>query len=382
MVIRKYWHQLINQAWQRRSLIWLAGVRRVGKTLLCKSLPDIEYFDCELPRVRQQLEDAEGFLNSLKGKRIVLDEIHRLSNPSEILKIATDHYKDISIIATGSSTLTASVKFRDSLSGRKTSIWLTPLLLNEMDDFDGKSLQHRMLFGGLPDFFMANVLPEQDYLEWIDAYWARDIQELFHLEKKHSFQKFTELALAQSGSIFEATQFTAPCEVTRPTIMNYLAVLESTYVLNIVRPYSTYKATEIVSAPKIYGFDTGFICYAKGWQDLRNEDLGLLWEHCILNELHAHLQTRSIHYWRDKQKHEIDFIYLRRRNHTPITIECKLSAKKFDPANLKIFRRLYPEGENYLVAADIDRSFVRTYDDLTVHFVTSHDLIAALKTSA
>ena len=57
----------------------------------------------------------------------VLDEIHRLPNPSELLKIAADHYPDIRILSTGSSTLGASARFRDTLAGRKQEVWLTPM---------------------------------------------------------------------------------------------------------------------------------------------------------------------------------------------------------------------------------------------------------------
>ena len=96
-------------------------------------------------------------------------------------------------------------------------------------------------------------------------------------QRRDSFQKFTELVLAQSGGIFEATRFTGPCEVSRPTIANYLNVLEATFVAHVVRPFSLRKPTEIISAPKVYGFDTGFICYYRGWLELRHEDLGILW---------------------------------------------------------------------------------------------------------
>ncbi len=60
------------------------------------------------------MEDPEGFLENLRGKRIVLDEIHRLSNPSELLKIAADHFPDIRVVATDSSALSASSKFKDT----------------------------------------------------------------------------------------------------------------------------------------------------------------------------------------------------------------------------------------------------------------------------
>ena len=385
LINRPFWQKLIESSWKKRNIIWLMGIRRVGKTSLCKSLPNIEYLDCERPRVRQLFKDPESFLNNQKGKRLVLDEIHRLDNPSEILKLAADHYPEIKIIATGSSTLGASKKFKDTLTGRKREIWLTPLLLHESKDFGNTNVQHRFLFGGLPSFFMANQFPEQDFREWIDAYWAKDIQELFKVEKRYSFQKFTELLLTYSGGMFEASKFTAPCEASRQTIKNYLAVLEATFVVHVIRPYSTYKPTEIVMAPKVYGFDTGFICYTKSWRELRMEDSGILWEHCVLNELHGQLQTHSINYWRDKKGHEVDFVLKDTRHNNSLTvIECKFKSTSLDNGrssatsiaeNIEAFRKHYPSGKNYIVSNDVDITFTRRCGNIELTFVNLKDLI-------
>ncbi|MFQ5677269.1 MAG: ATP-binding protein, partial [bacterium] len=189
--------------------------------------------------------------------------------------------------------------------------------------------------------------------------------------------RFSELLIAQSGSMFEATRFATPCEVSRTTISNYLSVLEATYVAYVVRPFSTHVPTEIVSAPKVYGFDTGFVCHCRGWVNLRREDLGQLWEHIVLNELLGRAQDVTVNYWRDKQGHEVDFI-LSKRKFAPITIECKWNSTKFDPANLKIFRRRYPQGKNYVVATDIDRDYERDYDGISVTFVSLESLINLL----
>ena len=376
MVNRQFWHNQIETAWKRRSVVWLSGVRRVGKTCLCQTLPDIvEYFDCELPRVRRMMEDPQAFLDGIGAGRIVLDEIHRLPNPSELLKIAADHYPQLQIVATGSSTLGASIKFRDTLAGRKTELWLPPMIKTDLDDFSQRDMHHRLLHGGLPPFFLEAELPEYGFQEWIDAYWAKDIQELFRLERRYSFQKFTELLMAQSGGIFEATGFARPCEVSRGTISNYLSILEATFVVHVIRPFSSRRSTEIVAAPKVYGFDTGFVCYHRGWTQLRQEDLGTLWEHFVLNEVMAHTQSRDIRYWRNKNGHEVDFVLARARK-TPIAIECKWSASGFSPRPLLAFRRQYPEGENFVVAHDVARPFTREYNDIHVKFVSLDTLIA------
>jgi uncharacterized protein len=86
IIKRPFWKKLIENAWQQKNIIWLMGVRRIGKTSLCHSIENITYFDCERPRVRELFIDPEDFLESNKGKIIALDEIHRLDDPSEVLK--------------------------------------------------------------------------------------------------------------------------------------------------------------------------------------------------------------------------------------------------------------------------------------------------------
>lgn len=360
---------------KRRSILWLTGVRRVGKTYLCKSLENTEYFDCELVKTRRLLSDPEEFLFKLKGKRIVLDEIHRLDNPSQVLKIAADHFGDVEIIATGSSRLQASTKFKDTLTGRKYELWLTPMNESDLRDFDNPDLDHRMLMGGLPPFFIAAQPEELDFQEWVDSYWAKDVQELFRLELFNPFQRLLELLAVNSGGIFEATYYAERCEISRQTVANYLKAIEATAVTQLIRPFSSRRAHEIVSAPKSYFFDTGFVCYMREWRQLRDSDRGNLWEHLVLNELNAALGTRAINYWRDKRGHEVDFVLRRRgKDPKPLAIECKWSADFFDPGSLKKFRSVYKQGSNWAVCANVDRSFSKKFGSLTVDFIGLSEL--------
>jgi len=172
MVRRYFWLDKIKNGFKERNVLWLSGVRRIGKTVLCKSLPEIEYFDCELPRVRRMIEgDPQSFLEGIKGCTVVLDEIHRLINPSEILKIASDHYPETKVLATGSSTLGASAKFKDTLAGRKYELLLTPMITADLKDFKRNDLMHRFIRGGVPPFFLARKFPERDFL--VGSSWGR-----------------------------------------------------------------------------------------------------------------------------------------------------------------------------------------------------------------
>ncbi|MBI4209208.1 MAG: ATP-binding protein [Deltaproteobacteria bacterium] len=352
-------------------MVWLSGVRRVGKTALTQQLP-ARYFDCELPSIRKEVE-GEAFLKECGKGLIVLDEIHRLQNPTQILKIAADHYPQVKIVATGSSTLEASKKFRDTLTGRKYSVWLTPM--NSLDGvyFGIRDIQTRLRLGGLPPFILSGAFDEPAYQEWIDSFWAKDIQELFRVERRYSFIKFVELLMQQSGGIFEATRFSGPCEVSHTTITNYLSVLEATHLAHIIRPYSTRRSGEIIASPKVYGFDTGFITLFKGWGELRNEDYGLLWEHYVLNELHSLLEPREIHYWRDKAGHEMDWV-IKIRGKDPIAIECKWKEESWGWSSLLSFRHRHPQGENYLISADNNQARTIEKEGILLHKINIQGL--------
>jgi len=377
MVRRDYWIDRIEALLRLRSIVWLTGVRRVGKTCLVTSLPDVEYFDCDELAVRSALRDPMSFLSAFRGRRVVLDEVHRLEDPTSVLKNAADHYPDIKIVATGSSRISASRKFRDSLTGRKYELHLRPLVLPDLAPFGNTDLTHRLVAGGLPEHFLQPQ-PEAAFREWLDSFWTKDIQELFPVEQYGPFRRFVELVLTDSGGMFEATRFAAACELSRPTISRYLAILEATHVAKVVRPFATRRAAEIVAAPRVYGFDTGFVAHFRSWRDLRNEDLGTLWEHFVLNELFARLDLDELRYWRDKRGHEVDFV-LARPGHDPVAIECKWSrAHANELRGVAAFRRRYPDGENYVVTSDIRRPLPVSGAGTSALVVSLEDLISAL----
>lgn len=373
MIRRLWWEQEIERLWKKRSIIWLSGVRRSGKTKLCQSLSGARYLDCELPSVRRELEDPESFLKSVRENILILDEIHRMDDPALLLKIAADHFPDLKIIATGSSTLGASAKFKDTLTGRKTELMLTPLC--EADDafpYCEDRLQ-RFLKGGLPGFFLSENRDDREYSEWMESFWARDIMELFRLERRSSFLKFAELLLSQSGGRFEASSFTSACSVSRPTILNYLSILEATFLVHVIRPYHGGAITEITSTPLVYGFDTGFVAWAQGLHEITQKDKGFFWEHLVLNELIARLQSRNIMTWRDKQKREVDFIWAE-RGKAPVAIEVKWKADSFEPQGILAFRALHSGDCNLVVASDIVEPYTRTIAGLEITFVPLRSL--------
>jgi predicted AAA+ superfamily ATPase len=348
MIERPFWRERVDSAWGKASIVWLTGVRRVGKTTLAKHWGEATYFNCDLPRNQRMLEDPEHLFRQITGDTVILDEVHQLRNPSEVLKIGADEFPHLKILATGSSTLAATRKFRDSLTGRKRVVHLPPVLIDELPLFGVRRLEDRLLRGGLPDRLLSDEADPEFYSEWLDSYFARDVQELYAVGKRGAFLRLCELLLRQSGQLLEVTSLAKHCALSRPTVMQYLEVMEATHVVHLLRPFHGGGRREIIAQPKLYGFDTGFVCHTRAWEQLRAEDCGRLLEHVVLDLLRAQLPHGKIHYWRDKQQREIDFV-LPGADGRVTAIECKWSPAAFATRNLDAFRDLYPEGRNLVV---------------------------------
>lgn len=364
--------QRLERAWQEVPLVWLAGVRRAGKTVLAKEFSDSEFLNCDLPGEVWRLEDPEAFFKSVRKPLVVLDEVHQLPDPSRILKIATDAFPHLRVLATGSSTLAASRKFRDTLTGRKRVVALTPVLAEEMEAFGIADMEARVLRGGLPPALLRDGPDWEFYSEWLDSYFARDVQELFHVGKRAEFLRMVSLVLRQSGGLLEITSLAKHTGASRPTVMTWLDVLQITQVARLVRPFSGGGRREIIAQPKLYAFDTGFVCHARGWDRLKPEDLGFLWEHLVLDTLVA-APAREILFWRDKSQREIDFVVPRSRDAVD-AIECKWTPTAFEPENLSAFRSIYPSGRNVVCCPNLAKPYQRHFGDLLVEFMNAKDL--------
>lgn len=358
LINRKFWTDQINQAWSRRSIVWLSGVRRVGKTTLARMLPEIQYMNCDLPSVQRTLSDPELFWGSRKPNSVtVMDEVHRLEDPSLLLKIASDEYPNLKVLATGPSTLAAAKKFRDSLAGRKEQLYLPPVLWDETADWISyPDLDHRLMRGGLPESLISKDSLPSFFSEWLDSFFARDILELFNVGNRRGFLTLFRLLLRQSGGQVDYTQLAKLTELSRVTVKTYMDSLQITNAIHLLPPISGGGKREIVSRPKCYGFDTGFVCHEKGWTTIRSEDRGILWEHLVLDILLSHYDESAIYYWRDKSQREIDFV-IRRDSENLDVYECKISPDEFDGVAVEAFRNRYPNGKNYIVTPLVKQTY-------------------------
>ena len=358
MIWRPLWLERIQRAWSERPVVWLSGVRRVGKTTLAGMVPDVVYLNCDLPSTARALADPELLLGSQRrGAVIVLDEVHRLADPSLPLKIAADEYPHLRILATGSSTLAATGKFRDSLTGRKRSVHLCPVLWEECaEPFGTPDFDRRLLHGGLPEALLAETKSPESFAEWIDSFYARDILELFRVRNRQGFLTLLRLLLRWSGGQVDYSRLSRLTELSRPTVKSYAEALQIAHAIHLVRPFRGGGSGEIVSRPKCYAFDTGFVTFERGWNRIREDDRGVLWEHLVLDSLRFRHPDDDIFYWRDKAGREVDFVVRRAAGHVD-TFECKIDPDELGAGPVTAFRRRYPLGRDYVVVPVVRRSY-------------------------
>jgi predicted AAA+ superfamily ATPase len=378
MIYRKSWTTRLLEGWRHRPIVWLAGVRRTGKTTLARMLSPSVYLNCDLPSSIQRLEDPELFFGAIDpGTIVILDEVHRLADPSNVLKIAADTFPSLRILATGSSSLAATRKFRDSLTGRKSVVHLPPVLWPECQDgFGAADLDRRLLRGGLPEMLLADEPRPEWYAEWLDSFYARDVQELFGIRERTGFLNLLRLMLRQSGGLADYTALSRECDLSRPTVKAHLEAMSVAYALLVVPPFHGGGRRELVRRPKIYGFDTGMVAFVRGWTSLRAEDRGPLWEHLVLDVLRTTVVGGGVGYWRDKSDREIDFVV--RDGARVHAVECKIRPDRFDGRSLAVFRASYPLGRNVVVSPGVAEPYDTRAGSLLVRVMDCRHLAAEL----
>lgn len=361
--------------WGQKSIIWLSGVRRVGKTVLCRQIDHSAYFNCDLPSVQRQLSDPETFfLQHQAGNPLVLDEVHRVNDPALVLKIAADEHPALRILATGSSTLQATGKFRDSLTDRKRALHLPPVLWREcLESFGCSDLDRRLLHGGLPGVLLGIRLDPDFFEDWMDSFYARDIQELFGIRNRTGFMALLKLVALRNGGLLDVSDLAKEAGISRPTVVSHLDAMEIAHAIIRLPPFCGGGHREIVRRPRIFAFDTGLVAHISGWSSIREGDRGLLWENLVLDELRVAYPHRALHYWRDKSQREIDFIVEHPGGFVDV-MEAKINPDAMDVDALKTFRQFYPRGANYLVCPYVRAPYVINKQDLLVNVVSTQHL--------
>jgi predicted AAA+ superfamily ATPase len=310
------------------KIIILYGARQVGKTTLVKELlkkyaDEAAYFNCEIIGVKQALEveDPLALRNFLgKGKFFVLDEAQKVQNIGLILKLLIDTYPDLQIIATGSSSFDLANEISEPLTGRALEFTLYPFSWREIKDiFPAQSinsiLEKFLVYGAYPEIIQSGQDDARQLLDNLSSkYLYKDILIFDRIKKPNLLISLLQLLALQIGQEVSMNELANKLQCSRDTVINYLDILEKSFIIFRLRAYSHNHRKEISKKQKIFFIDLGIrnsIISRYNVLSVR-DDLGFLWENFCVSERLKKLQVQNIYcqkyFWRTQDKKEIDYV--------------------------------------------------------------------------
>ena len=354
--------------------ILLLGSRRSGKTSLLRLIlgelkkrdtpeSQIVFFDLENQLIADELNAIEDydliplFLQSrgadIKRRVFVfLDEVQYLNNASGFIKYSVDHHPNLKFIVSGSASLSVKKVFSDSMVGRVYNFPVRPLNFLEFLDFKGEAQLVKVLkesplrfdglsdvsvnrwektfrfygkelsrlfarfccFGGYPEVVLSKTDEEKKKIlgRLYSEYVRKDIQHLREIRQVAAYNNLVRLLAGQSGQLVNDSELAISLKITRPTVNRFVFLLNETFIIKMISPYSKNPRQEIIKTPKVYFEDTGIVNLLNdNFQELsRHSSKGNLVENTVFAQLIKSGVDPAfhLHFWRTKPGAEVDFI--------------------------------------------------------------------------
>ncbi len=302
-------------------IIALTGPRQSGKTTFLRTaFSKYTYVNLEDPDLRTYAKtDPRGFLNEYDA-HIIFDEVQRVPKLFSYLQTIVDDRKIMGqFILSGSQNFNLMESITQTLAGRVAVFKLFPFDLREMKKAKwlGKDLGEVISKGFYPAVHERKIDPDRYYADYIKTYVNRDVSQLINIQNDRLFSSFIRLCAARAGQLINFNDIARDTGVSHNTARNWLSILETSYIVHILKPHFNNYNKRLIKSPKIYFYDTGLLCHLlnirKGNLGPKHPLWGNIFENFIIMELekqNAHLdQMREYYFWRDSHGHEIDLLY-------------------------------------------------------------------------
>lgn len=326
-MVKRTLQELIETFLFKKKTIILYGARQVGKTTLVEQLVNdrkeqILFLNGDDADVRELLTNVSTTqLLPVFGshKIVVLDEAQRIPDTGLVLKIIHDNFKDIQLIATGSSAFELANKINEPLTGRKFEFFLHPFSFSEMCAHHGyltekRLLGHRMIFGYYPDIALHIGQETKLLKSLVSSYLYKDLLMLEQIQKPVLLEKILKALALQIGNEVSYNELAQLLGSDKGTIEKYIDFLEKVYIIFSLNALSRNVRNEIKKGRKFYFFDNGVRNAILGSFLPLNArtDTGALWENFVISERHKYLSNKDVYFrryfWRTTQQQEIDYI--------------------------------------------------------------------------
>ena len=296
-------------------VVLLHGARQTGKSTLVQHIASGEHqaryltFD-DTNVLAAATADPVGFLGGLDGP-VALDEVQRAPELFVALKAEVDrnrvpgHY-----LLTGSANVLMLPKLSESLAGRMEILTLWPLSQGEIASHregfidtlfgggpidieltPGPSLAERILRGGYPEA-RGREAPHRRrawYNSYVSTILQRDVRDLANIEGLGALPRLLALLAARVGSLLNHAEVSRSLGLPQSTLKRYMALLEATFLIQLLPAWSGNLGMRLVKSPKLYLADTGLAASLRGQTDeeglRRVQALGPLTENFVVMEL-------------------------------------------------------------------------------------------------
>ncbi len=296
------------------------GPRQSGKTTLCRTVfPQKPYVSLENPDTLEFANaDPRGFLGQFKNGAI-LDEIQKAPHLFSYLQQVLDETKKKGLfILTGSNNFLLQSNISQSLSGRIAYVQLLPFSLQELRESKKMKAGYswHILHGGYPEVITKKINPADWYAGYINTYIERDVRQLKNISNLSQFTKLLRLCAGRTGQVLNLTSLSNDCGIDQKTVAAWLSILQSSYVIYLLKPYHGNFNKRIIKTPKLYFYDTGVACSLLGIsnaaQIATHTAKGPLFENLVVSELLKERfntgEADNLFYWRDKTGNEVDIL--------------------------------------------------------------------------
>lgn len=304
---------------KKYPVVTITGTRQCGKsTLLRNGFPTMRYVSLEDPDLREfAIDDARGFLNNF-GTPLIIDEAQYAPKLFSYIQTRIDSENQTGMyILSGSHNFLLMESISQSLAGRTAILKMAPFSISELTHADLLPELNEWLFtGGFPRIYDKQINPVDFFPSYFQTYIERDVRLLRNINDLSHFVRFVKLCAARIGQLLNINALANECEVSAQTINSWLSVLETSYVIYLLKPYHNNFNKRLVKSPKLYFCDTGLAASLLGMENARQMDThylrGELFENMVIMEFikqeYAQGREPNISFWRDSNQNEIDLL--------------------------------------------------------------------------